>query len=142
VDGPEELQPDALNAVHIWKYRWLPSGLLTIDTSQGETDGITPKIGEKRITVGGNVQANNLLNRVHPVYPPDAKAAKIQGKVTLTVSISKEGKVENIQVASGDPILAAAAVEAVGKWEYKPTLLNGDPVAVSTQVDVNFTLAP
>jgi TonB family protein len=142
VDGPEELQPDALNAVRIWKYRWLPSGLLTIDTSQGETDGITAKIGEKHIKVGGNVQATNLVKKVNPVYPVDAKTAKIQGKVTLTVTISKEGKVENIQVASGDPILAAAAVEAVRQWEYRPTLLNGDPVAVLTQVDVNFTLAP
>ncbi len=140
--GPEELFPEALEAVHQWHYRWLPAGKLAIDTSQGGTDGITPKIVEKRIRVGGDMQAANLVKKVQPVYPPEAKAARIQGKVRLTVTITKDGKVENVQVAEGDPKLAAAAVEAVKQWEYRPTLLNGDPVAVLTQVDVNFTLAP
>ena len=44
-------------------------------------------------------------------------------------------------LVSGDPVLAQAAKEAVQQWIYKPTLLNGDPVEVVTQVDVNFTLS-
>jgi TonB family protein len=141
--GPEELRPQAREAVHKWSYRWLPTGQLAIDTSHGGTDGITPKVvGEvKRIRVGGNLQAANVVKKVNPAYPPEAKAARIQGAVHLSVSISAEGKVEDVQIIDGDPKLAEAAVAAVRQWEYRPTLLNGDPVPVLTQVDVNFTLS-
>jgi protein TonB len=49
--------------------------------------------------------------------------------------------VQSLDLVSGDPLLADAAREAVQKWIYKPTLLNGDPVVVVTQIDVNFTLS-
>ncbi len=96
----------------------------------------------KRIKVGGDVQADNIIQKVQPIYPPEAKAQRIQGVVLFTVNIGKDGTVQNITLVSGDPILAQAASEAVQKWVYKPTLLNGDPVEVVTQVKVNFTLAP
>jgi TonB family protein len=96
----------------------------------------------KRIRVGGNVQAANIMQKVNPIYPPEAKAQRIQGQVRFTVIIGKDGTVQNITLVSGDPVLAQAAREAVQKWIYKPTLLNGDPVEVATQVDVNFTLLP
>jgi TonB family protein len=94
----------------------------------------------KRIRVGGNVQAANIVQKINPIYPPEAKAQRIQGQVRFTVIIGKDGAVQNITLVSGDPVLAQAAREAVQKWIYKPTLLNGDPVEVVTQVDVNFTL--
>jgi TonB family protein len=144
VKGPEELRPEALDAVYKWEYEWLPPGGLRVKTGQAGTDGITVKVADpaaKRIRVGGNMQAANIVKKVTPVYPPEAKAAGIQGTVRLTVTISAEGKVEDVQIASGDPTLADAAVAAVRQWEYRPTLLNGDPVAVLTQVDVNFTLS-
>jgi TonB family protein len=93
------------------------------------------------IRVGGNVQSANLISKVNPVYPPLAKQARIQGVVHLTTTIGADGAVQNIEVMSGHPLLVPAAVEAVKQWVYKPTLLNGAPVAVITQVDVNFTLA-
>ena len=77
-----------------------------------------------------------------PAYPPLAKKAGIQGTVTLHTSIGKDGRVVDVQAISGHPLLIPAAVDAVKQWEYKPTLLNGNPVEVLTQVDVNFTLAP
>ena len=55
--------------------------------------------------------------------------------------ISKDGDIENLQLISGHPMLAPAAIEAVKQWKYKPYLLNGEPVEVETQVQVNFTLA-
>ena len=61
--------------------------------------------------------------------------------VQFTVTIAQDGTVQNIQVISGHPLLVPAAIEAVKQWAYKPTLLNGNPVEVITQVDVNFTLA-
>ena len=96
----------------------------------------------KRIRVGGNVQAANIMQKVQPIYPPEAKAERIQGLVRFTVIIGKDGTVQNITLVSGHPLLAEAAKAAVQKWVYKPTLLNGDPVEVVTSVDVNFTLAP
>jgi TonB family protein len=95
----------------------------------------------QRIRVGGNVQAANLIKKVTPVYPPLAKQARIQGTVRFTVIIGKQGGIENIQLISGHPLLVPSATEAVKQWVYKPTLLNGEPVEVVTQIDVNFTLS-
>ena len=66
----------------------------------------------------------------------------IQGVVVLSAIIDKEGNVANVQLISGHPLLAPAAIEAVKQWKYKPYLLNGTPVEVETQVQVNFTLVP
>jgi TonB family protein len=95
----------------------------------------------QRIRVGGNVQNVNLLRRVQPMYPPLAKQARIQGVVHLTTVIGRDGAVQNLEVISGHPLLIPAALEAVKQWVYKPTLLNGAPVEVITQVDVNFSLS-
>ena len=94
-----------------------------------------------RIRVGGNVQAANLIKKVVPVYPPLAKQARIQGTVRFTAIIGKDGTIQNLQLVSGHPLLVPAATEAVKQWLYKPTLLNGDPVEVITQIEVNFTLS-
>jgi TonB family protein len=95
----------------------------------------------QRLRIGGNVQQANLIQKVQPVYPLQAKQDRVQGKVQFTVLIGKDGHVQNVDLISGDPALADAAKEAVSQWVYKPTLLNGQPVEVVTQVDVNFTLA-
>ncbi|HOL72230.1 MAG TPA: TonB family protein [Bryobacteraceae bacterium] len=95
----------------------------------------------QRIRVGGNVQQANLIRRVTPQYPPLAKQARIQGVVRFTAIISKDGTIQNLQLISGHPLLVPAAQEAVKQWVYRPTLLNGEPVEVVTQIDVNFTLS-
>jgi protein TonB len=94
-----------------------------------------------RIRVGGNVQAANLIRKITPVYPPLAKQARIQGTVRFTAIIGKDGTIQNLQLVSGHPLLVEAARQAVSQWQYKPTLLNGEPVEVVTQIDVNFTLS-
>jgi protein TonB len=94
-----------------------------------------------RIRVGGNVQAANLIRKVQPVYPPLAKQARIQGTVRFTAIIGKDGTIQNLQLVTGHPLLVEAARSAVSQWQYKPTLLNGEPVEVVTQIDVNFTLS-
>ncbi|MGH9613000.1 MAG: M56 family metallopeptidase [Bryobacteraceae bacterium] len=103
----------------------------------GEAAGEAPK----RIRVGGNVQRTNLIEQQMPVYPAQAKAARIQGQVRFMVTIGKDGHVENIELVSGPPELVQAAQSAVKNWVYRPTLLNGNPVEVVTTVDVNFTLS-
>jgi periplasmic protein TonB len=102
-----------------------------------EKKEVTPQ----RIRVGGVVQSANLIRKTQPVYPPLAKQARISGKVVLNAVISKDGTIQNLTVASGHPLLVNAAVEAVRTWVYRPTMLNGEAVEVSTTIDVNFTLS-
>lgn len=85
--------------------------------------------------------AANLIRKVTPVYPPLARQARISGTVRFSAIISKDGRIENLQVISGHPLLIQSAEEAVRQWVYKPTLLNGEPTEVSTTIDVNFTLS-
>jgi len=99
---------------------------------------------QTRIRLGGDIQAPKLLNKVQPVYPAAAKAAGVEGTVILHAIIGMEGNPLSLRVVNTqvDPELARAAVEAVSKWRYSPTLLNGDPIEVDTTVMVNFKLLP
>jgi protein TonB len=101
-----------------------------------------PKVATpQRVRVSQGVSTGLLIRKVQPNYPPLARQARIQGQVVLQAEISKEGTIQNLQLISGHPMLAPAAIEAVKQWRYKPYLLNGEPVAVETQVVVNFTLS-
>jgi protein TonB len=101
-----------------------------------------PKIAApQRIRVSSGVSQGLLVRKVQPTYPPLARQARIQGVVILQAQISKEGNIENLQLISGHPMLAPAAIDAVKQWKYRPYLLNGEPVEVETQVQVNFTLS-
>jgi|SRR5579862_6249797 len=80
------------------------------------------------------------FNPVRPKYPQIARQAHVQG-TRLKAVIAKDGHVENLKLMSGQPLLVSAAMDAVKQWVYKPTYLNGNPVEVDTEIDVNFTLA-
>ena len=95
----------------------------------------------KRIRVGGQVESAKLIFRPQPEYPPLAKMARIQGTVRLEAIISRDGTIQDLKVVSGHPLLVKSAIEAVQRWRYQPTLLNGEPVEVITEVDVIFNLA-
>jgi TonB family protein len=94
-----------------------------------------------KIQVGGEIQDVNLVKKVTPEYPPLAKQARIQGVVRFNVIIGKDGSVQNVQLINGHPLLVQPAKDALVQWVYKPTLLNGQPVEVSTQVELAFTLS-
>jgi protein TonB len=95
----------------------------------------------RRIRVGGQVESARLIFQPKPEYPPLAKMARIQGVVRLDAIISKDGTIQDLRVLQGHPLLVKAALDAVQRWRYQPTLLNGEAVEVSTEIDVNFTLA-
>jgi len=122
----------------------VPGGSMggVIGSVLSSTPVAVPKIATpQRVRVSGGVSQGLLIRKVPPNYPPLARQARIQGVVILQAQISKEGNIENLQLISGHPMLAPAAIEAVKQWKYKPYLLNGEPVEVDTQVQVNFTLA-
>ena len=92
------------------------------------------------VRIGGVVAQANLTREVQPVYPVVAKLAHIEGTVEFAAVIDKDGRVEHLQLLSGPPLLVAAARDAILQWRYRPTLLNGQPVEVSTTITVHFTL--
>ena len=100
-----------------------------------------PKVQLKRVRVSQGVSQGLLTHKVEPQYPPLAKQAHIQGAVVLHAVIGKDGHVQGLQVVSGHPMLSAAAINAVKQWQYKPYMLNGEPVEIDTTITVNFTLA-
>jgi periplasmic protein TonB len=103
-----------------------------------KTDGPTAPI---KVRIGGNVMEAKIVKRVLPVYPPLARQARISGTVRLEGVISRDGRIVNLQVVYGHPLLTPAALQAVSQWIYEPTLLNGQPVEVIAPIDVHFTLA-
>jgi TonB family protein len=104
----------------------------------------TPNVVEygsvRRIRQGGNVQRAMLLGRVWPIYPADAKAAGAEGAVIMEIVIGRDGRILQTRVISGHPLLMSATIDAVRRWCYKPTLLNGQPVEVVSTVTVNFVI--
>jgi protein TonB len=81
-----------------------------------------------------------LIHRVEPEYPEQARARQLQGKVVLKIRVRPDGTVEDLQLVSGPPLLAQAAIDAVQRWTFKPQLESGDPVEMRTQVTLNFRL--
>jgi protein TonB len=104
---------------------------------------VVPKfvpVTPQRVRISQGVTKGLLIHRVEPPYPPLAKAARVQGEVVLSAIISVNGEIENLQLASGHPMLVPAALTAVRQWRYKPYLLNGQPVEVETTITVIFAL--
>ena len=93
------------------------------------------------IRIGGAVQSAKLINRTMPRYPPLARQARVHGRVLLEAIIGEDGTIRKLRAVSGHPLLVPAALSAVKRWRYRPTLLNGQPVPVITQVEVRFTLS-
>ena len=79
-----------------------------------------------------------MISRKDPAYPPLAKQSGAQGEVILTATIGVDGKVKDVKVVAGHPLLRNAAVAAVKQWVYKPTFLNGKPVESESRISLNF----
>ncbi len=139
------------------KRRVPPGGLLVLRNGAevfrlppNETPGKSP---EKGVQSPSSPQAEgpgerpaasadgSLLHRVEPEYPEAARQQNIQGSVILDVHIGADGAVQEVRVASGPPLLAQAASDAMKQWKFKPRLINGRPVEMQTRVTLNFRLA-
>src|ERR1700720_4391441 len=94
----------------------------------------------QRVKQGGNVTAASIITQTRPLYPPLARQARIQGNVVLHAIIDKDGRVGELQVISGHPLLVQSALDAVKNWRYQPTQLNGEAVEVDTTITVTFVL--
>jgi TonB family protein len=120
-----------------------PAGEAVIQiVAPGYTPSLPQPVTSSRIHGDFNVQQAKLRSAVPPVYPPLAKQARIQGMVKLRATLGKDGTVQNLMVISGHPLLVPAALDAVKQWVYEPTVLNGTPTDVETEIEVNFSLPP
>ncbi len=142
ISGPQMLSGSAMDAVRQWTYK--PYSLngeptevettITVNFNLGAAS--QPGNGPARVSSG--VAAENILTKVTPAYPADAKEAHVSGSVVLHALIGKDGKIEDLKVISGPPSLTVSAIDAVKQWTYKPYLLNGNPAEVETTITVNF----
>jgi protein TonB len=94
----------------------------------------------KQVVVGGRVKMAQLIHRVEPLYPPLARQMRTSGVVELVGIIATDGRIRELKLRSGSPLLAPAALEAVRQWVYEPTLLNGEPVELVATISVIFRL--
>jgi TonB family protein len=149
-DGTAALPPAAADAFHSYlqiapngRFASVVKEALAFDGSRVETvfgETVSDRAGSPRVlSVVGRVQEAKLASRPQPAYPPLARRLSIAGTVGLNALIGEDGAVIGLAVESGNPFLAGAAIEAVKKWTYKPTLVNDKPVRVHTRIDVAFS---
>jgi protein TonB len=93
------------------------------------------------IRVGGIVKPPKLIHTEQPVYPPIAKASRIEGVVVVEAVVTAEGSVDKVKVISGPAQLVDAAVAAMSKWKYEPTILNGQAISVILNARITFSLS-
>ncbi len=98
----------------------------------------TSEVGQLRID--GKDQEARIVRKVTPEYPPLARQTKTEGVVPLEAIVAKDGKIKELNVTTGHPLLVQSALNAVRQWQYAPTLLNGKRVEVLTEIDVYFSL--
>jgi TonB family protein len=159
VSGHPLLSPAAIEAVKQWRYRPYVSDDKAVDVETvvrvsfrmpdgSETgsprtsqQGTAPREGVPQLVrVSERIMQGLLEHKVDPEYPADAKEKHIEGAVLLNVNIDDEGNVGRVELVSGHPILAPAAMDAVLEWKYRPFVLNGVAAPVETTVAVKFAL--
>ena len=81
----------------------------------------------------------NVISSQNPVYPPEAKAFRIEGSVIVQIVISKTGAVQAAKAVQGPLQLQLSSVNAVRAWRFRPYLVVGQPVEVNTYIRFNYT---
>ena len=147
--GASQAPLASVQQTHVAESAAVKTGGSTLATTGAQSGQPSPEAGaadggdsgpSQRVHVPQEVFRNLLTQTVLPVYPVLAQQARIQGLVVLDANISKDGTVETLKAVSGHPLLVPAALNAVKQWRYKPYVVNGKPVAVRTQIIVNFAL--
>ena len=96
--------------------------------------------GSELLEVPEDFADDQIVRRVHPTYPKQARVRKLQGTVVLEAIVNRKGSVDSLQLVSGDSLLAQAAADAVKQWKYKPYFHNGEPSEFQTRITIDFKL--
>jgi TonB family protein len=139
----------------LWAFAYLDGGFRFLGSLELTTSSVWRAFGENPrsmapgssgpaqsapLKASPDVQSAKLVHMEPPIYPEEAKRRLQQGTVQLAGIVAKDGSIQRLQVLRGTCSLAEAAVKAVNKWRYSPTLLKGEPVEVVTTIDVVFNL--
>lgn len=117
-----------------------PASLPAFGSSGGPAIPLPSDAASAPMQVGGTVKQPKLVSSVMPVYPLSAREANIQGDVVIDTQISPKGSVTSMKVISGPTMLRQAALDALRRWKYQPSQLDGKPVAVQMLVTIRFRL--
>jgi protein TonB len=117
-----------------------PHGLIDLNDPrfQPEKPHETPPARPKRLST--QLDPAMLIHRVEPVYPTLPRQMGRPGHVELRAIIATDGTIQSLQVVRGDPLFYQSALDAVGQWRYRPTILNGQPVEIDTYITVEYTM--
>jgi TonB family protein len=115
-----------------------PAPIATIVRAPVPTPVLAPPRGPVRVSEG--VVRGRAISQAKPIYPQAALNTRIQGSVVLNATIGTDGTIKKLQVVTGNPYLAGAALDAVKKWRYQPYYLDGVPVEVESTITLNFRL--
>jgi TonB family protein len=141
VSSPSAPNPAASNPEELAAVGALPPG---IGQSSQALNGVlsskaaVPTLSAQRVSQG--VSGGQLTRRVPPIYPPQAKSLRIEGKVVLDAMVMEDGSVRDLRVVQGQPVFVGAAVDAVKQWRYKPFVLDGKAVPRPMRISVDFKL--
>ena len=117
---------------------------LAVDQSSSALNGVlsskalVPALSPQRVSQG--ISGGQLIRRVPPVYPAQAKSLRMEGKVVLDAMVMEDGSVRDLKVVQGPPVFTASAMEAVKQWRYKPFVLDGKVVKSPMRIMVDFKL--
>ena len=97
-------------------------------------------VAQDVMVVDSTALNEHIDHSTSPIYPPIAKAARVQGTVVLQVEVGSTGKIASVKVVSGPPMLQQAAIDCLKQWAFKPFTRNGTPVAAMGHIPIEFTL--
>lgn len=100
----------------------------------------SPVVPQASITRSQGFSGGRLEEKVNPIYPPVALVERRQGPVILNGVVAEDGRLRDLKVINGDPVLAHAAMQAVSQWRYEPYKLNGEPIKMTTTITLIFKL--
>ena len=100
---------------------------------------VAAQVRADRVRISTNVMLGMVEHKTMPVYPDEAMKKGIQGDVIFKIDVDETGKITSSEPGDGDPLLIAAAKDALRTFSFHPYLLNGSPVKVETQLGFHFS---
>jgi protein TonB len=110
------------------------------DSASGSENGVERAAELEPAGTAADIAEGSVLHRVEPEYPEAARQQRMQGPVVLDVRIGRDGSVQDVNVVSGQRVLADAAIAAVKQWRFKPRVQQGQPVEMQTRVTLSFKM--
>ena len=117
-----------------------PHGLIDLNDPRFQPEKPHETLPARPMRLSTQLAPAMLVRRVEPIYPTLPRQMGRGGHVELRAIIATDGTIQSLQVVRGDPLFFQSALDAVGQWRYRPTILNGQPVEIDTYITVEYTM--